>query len=270
MNLIYLLILVCYSASVLGYFIDFMQNNQKVNRLAFWLLSIVWILQLAIFLWRIFTLERVPLMTSLEGMFIYAWILVTISLILNKMLKMNVFMLLVNSIGFTLLSISMIAPRNDISEELAQVLITEFLVVHVGLLMFSYGAFTIAFAFSLLYIVQHKLLKKKKWGEWMEKFGSLSRLERNSYYASLIGVPLLFTGLILGIVWASVTVGAVPWFDPKIISSFFVMIVYGVYLVQYQFMKRRGYSVALLNAAAFLILLINYFLSSAFSEFHIW
>lgn len=270
MNLIYLLILVFYSASVLGYFIDFMQNNQKVNRVAFWLLSIVWILQLFVFLWRLITFERLPLMTAFEGMFVYAWILVTVSLILNKIMKMNVFMLLVNAIGFTLLAISMIAPSGDVSEQLSQVLITEFLIVHVGLLMMSYGAFTISFAFSALYIVQHKLLKRKKWGAWMEKFGDLSRLEKSSYYAGLVGIPLLFTGLILGIIWASVTVGAVPWFDLKILSSFFVLIVYFFYLIQFQFAKKRGYNMALLNTGAFLLLLVNYFLSSAFSEFHIW
>jgi HemX protein len=270
MNMLYALILVFYSISVLGYFIDFMQNNQKVNRVAFWLLSVVWILQLFLFIRRFLTLDRLPLMTAFEGMFVYAWILVTVSLVLNRMLKMNVFMLLVNAIGFTLLSISLISPAGDVSQQLADVLITEFLVVHVSLLMLSYGAFTVSFAFSLLYVVQHKLLKRKIWGTWLEKFGNLSNLERSAYYGALIGLPLLFTGLILGVIWASVSVGAIPWFDMKILSSFLVLIVYGAFLVQYRVAGMRGYNLALFNTAAFLLLLINYFLSSAFSNFHIW
>ncbi|PRO64921.1 cytochrome C assembly family protein [Alkalicoccus urumqiensis] len=267
---LYFLILVFYSLSVLGYFIDFMQNNQKVNKAAFWLLSIVWGLQLVLFLLRYLLLDRLPLMTSLEGMFVYAWILVSVSLVLNRILKMNALMLFINAIGFILLAISMIAPAEDISPALASVLITEFLIVHVGLLLLSYAAFTISFVFSLLYIAQHKLLKKKKWGRWMDRFGTLSDLQRNAYFASLTGVPLLFTGLILGMIWASVTVGEIPWFDLKIVSSFLVLIVYGVFLVQYRIAGMRGYSLALLNTAAFLLLLINYFLSSVFSRFHIW
>jgi HemX protein len=270
MSTLYLLILILYSISVLGYFIDFMQNNQKVNRLAFWLLSIVWGLQLALFIWRYVTLERPPIMTAFEGMFVYAWILVTVSLFLNQRVKMNAFVLLLNAIGFIMLSVSLSAPGDNVSSELASVLITEFLIVHVGLLMLSYGAFTVSFAFSVMYVIQHKLLKKKRWGAWMGKLGNLSTLERNSYYAALIGLPLLFTGLVLGIVWASVAVGAIPWFDVKVLGSVVVLLVYGAFLVQYRVAGMRGYNLALLNTAAFLLLLINYFLSGSFSDFHLW
>ncbi|CAM3822013.1 cytochrome C assembly family protein [Alkalicoccus chagannorensis] len=270
MSVLYFFLLVSYSLSVLGYFVDFMQPNQKVNRMAFWLLSIVWIVQLFLFIYRFVTLERLPIMTAFEGMFVYVWILVSISLILNARVRMNIFMLLVNTIGFILLSISLMMPAEEVSSRLADVLITEFLVVHVGLLMLSYGAFTISFVFALLYVIHHKLLKKKVWGRWMEKFGSLSSLERYSYYAVLMGTPLLFTGLILGMVWAAMTTGGVPWFDLKVLSSFLVLLVYGAYLVQYRVAGMRGYSVSLLNTAAFLLLLINYFLSSEFSDFHIW
>ncbi|NJP36734.1 cytochrome c biogenesis protein CcsA [Alkalicoccus luteus] len=270
MSLLYVLILALYSISILGYFIDFMQNNQKVNRLAFWLLSIVWVLLGLLFAWRFIMFDRLPLMTAFEGMFVYAWMLVSLSLVLNRFVRMNVLMLLLNTIGFIMLAFSMAAPDAGVSEELNRVLITEFLVVHVILLLLSYAAFTISFAFSLIYLIQHRFLKQKKWLKWMQKFGSLSTLERNSYAASLIGVPLLLTGLILGIIWASITVGGVPWADWKVLTSFLVLGAYAVYLIQYQIFKRRGYNIALYNTAAFLLLLINYFLSGALSDFHIW
>lgn len=38
-----------YAISMLLYFIDFLNNNQKANRVAFWLLSIVWVLQTIFF-----------------------------------------------------------------------------------------------------------------------------------------------------------------------------------------------------------------------------
>lgn len=44
---IYELIVILYAVSVLLYFIDFVQNNRKANSIAFWLLSIVWVLQTA-------------------------------------------------------------------------------------------------------------------------------------------------------------------------------------------------------------------------------
>ncbi|WP_280769812.1 cytochrome C assembly family protein [Salipaludibacillus daqingensis] len=270
LNLLYILIIVFYCLSVLGYFIDFIQNNQKVNRVAFWLLSIVWIMQLLFLIMRAMEFSRLPIMTIFEGMFFYAWILVTFSLVINKLYRMDFLVFIVNLIGFSILTVSLFAPAGDVSSQLAELLILELLIIHVVILLLSYAMFTLSFSFSMLYFFQHQMLKRKRWGEKMERTGNLSNLEKRSYMFTLIGVPLMLIGLILGIIWAWVKFEMIPWYDLKVLSSFVLLGVYGVYLFQYQVKNRRGYSLALLNIAAFLVLLINYFLSSSFSQFHIW
>ncbi|WP_416151400.1 inner membrane protein YpjD [Salipaludibacillus sp. HK11] len=270
LNLLYILIIIFYCLSVLGYFIDFIQNNQKVNRLAFWLLSIVWVLQLLFLSLRAFEYSRLPIMTIFEGMFFYAWVLVTFSLIINKLYRMDFLVFIVNLVGFSILTVSLFAQAGDVSPELSDLLISELLIIHIVVLLISYAMFTLSFSFSMLYFFQHQMLKQKRWGEKMQRTGNLSNLERFSFLFALIGVPLMMIGLILGVIWAWVKFETFPWYDLKVISSFILLIVYGCYLFQYQFKKRRGYSLALLNIAAFLVLLINYFLSSSFSEFHIW
>ncbi|MGJ9383031.1 cytochrome C assembly protein [Salipaludibacillus neizhouensis] len=270
LNLLYVLTIVFYSLSVLGYFIDFIQNNQKVNRAAFWLLSSVWVLQLLFILMRMIKYDRFPIMTIFEGMFFYAFILVTIALIINRLYKMDFLVFVVNLVGFSILTISLFAPAGDISSRLSELFILELLIIHVVVLLLSYGMFTLSFAFSMLYFLQHQMLKRKLWGKRMSRTGNLSNLERRSFIFNLVGFPLMLIGLILGVIWAWVTVETIPWNDVKVLSSFIVLFVYGVYLFQYQVKKRRGYELALLNIAAFLVLLINYFLSSSFSEFHIW
>lgn len=270
LNLLYILIILFYCLSVMGYFIDFIQNNQKVNRIAFWLLSIVWILQLSFLLLRAAEYSRFPVMTIFEGMFFYSWILVTLALVINKFFRMDFLVFVLNVVGFSVLTISLFVPAGDVSSELADLLILELLVMHVGILLLSYGMFTVSFASSVLYFLQHHMLKKKQWGDKMIRTGNLSLLEKRSFQATLAGFPLMLTGVILGIVWAWTTFENFPWNDAKVLSSFVVLIVYGCYLFQYQVKKKRGYGVALLNIAAFLVLLINYFLSSSFSQFHLW
>ncbi|PYZ93662.1 cytochrome C assembly protein [Salipaludibacillus keqinensis] len=270
LNLLYILIIVFYCLSVLGYFIDFIQNNQKVNRIAFWLLSIVWILQLVFLGLRALEYSRLPIMTIFEGMFFYAWILVTFSLIINRLYRMDFLIFFVNLIGFSVLTISIFAPAGDVSSQLAELFILELLIIHVVVLLLSYATFTLSFSFSMLYFLQHQMLKKKRWGERMTRTGNLSNLEKRSFIFALIGFPLMLIGLILGMIWAWIKFETIPWYDLKVLSSFIVLIVYGIYLFQYQVKKKRGYNLALLNIAAFLVLLINYFLSSSFSEFHIW
>ena len=269
-NALYILIILFYCMSVLGYFIDFMQNNQKVNRLAFWLLSIVWILQLAFLITRYIQFDRLPIMTLFEGMFFYAWILVTISLVINRIYRTDFLVFFINIIGFSVMAVSMLAPAGDVTDRLAELFVFELLVIHVVVLMISYGMFTIGFAFSALYFLQHQMLKKKQWNERMTRTGNLQTLERGSYTCSLIGFPLLLTGLILGLVYAWVTLDELPLTDIKVISSFIVLIVYGIYLFKYKVKRQRGFQLAQFHIGAFLVLLVNYFLSSSFSEFHFW
>lgn len=269
-NLLYIMIILFYCMSVLGYFIDFMQNSQKVNRAAFWLLSIVWMLQLIFLITRYIQFDRLPIMTLFEGMFFYAWIIVTISLIINRIYRTDFLVFFINIIGFSVMSVSMLTPPGDVSERLADLFIFELLVIHVIVLMISYGVFTLGFAFSILYVLQHQMLKKKKWNNRMTRTGNLLTLQKSSYVSTLLGFPLMLTGLILGLVYTYVSMDTVPFTDIKVVSSFIVLVVYGVYLFYYKVKNRRGYQMALFHIGAFLVLLINYLLSSSFSQFHFW
>ncbi|GAE34925.1 hypothetical protein [Halalkalibacter akibai] len=110
MNWIYPITIILYSISLLGYFIDFLQNNRKVNRMAFWLLSIVWVLQTVFFIIRASELERLPLLTPFEGLFFYAWLVVTLSLAINWFFRVDFLVLFTNLIGFSMMLLACL-PR---------------------------------------------------------------------------------------------------------------------------------------------------------------
>ncbi|MBP3949674.1 cytochrome C assembly family protein [Bacillus suaedae] len=270
MNWIYPITIVLYSFSVFGYFIDFLQNNRKVNRIAFWLLSIVWVLQTVFFIFRALELNRVPLLTPFEGLFFYAWIIVTISLAINWYFRVDFLVFFTNVIGFSMMTFSLFTPDGDVPKSLSNLLASELLVIHISMILLSYAAFTVAFACQLLYVLQHQMLKKKIWGKRLGRFGALSKLDGISFIAVIIAWPLLLIGLILGFVWAYSQLGEIILLDTKVISSLLVLAVYGVYLYQRVVKLIRGYNMALLAIAGFLILLINYFLSGQYSTFHIW
>ncbi|QKS73284.1 cytochrome c biogenesis protein CcsA [Paenalkalicoccus suaedae] len=262
--------LAVYATSVGFYFIGFLKNNQKVTRLAFWLLSIVWVSQTALLVLRTIEFGRFPVMTVFEGMFFYVWILVSISLIVHWMYLSGLLQAFINLLGWALLLTYTLAPEGNISTRLMELFIFELLFVHVTFLILSYAVFTISFGFSMLYFLQHHLLKRKLWGKWMGKIGDLYKLEKWSYRFALVGFPMLAGGLILGVIWSFQTVGYVPWLDSKVLTSLLVLLSYGFYLFQYIVNSRRGYGMVLVNIASFLVVLINYFLSSLFTNFHIW
>ncbi|WP_078555388.1 cytochrome C assembly family protein [Bacillus alkalicellulosilyticus] len=269
-NVIYLITIILYCLSVLGYFIDFIQNNRKANRIAFWLLSIVWVLQTTIFLLRMAELNRLPILTQFEGLFFYAWVVVTISLFINWYFRVDFLVFIANVFGFVMMAISLFVPTGDVSQQLSQLLISELLVIHVVLILLSYAAFNLAFAISLMYVMQHQMLKRKIWGKRLLRFGNLSKLDKLAFIMTMFAFPTFLLGIILGFVWSSIELGELPFTDAKVISSLVVLGVYAVYLYQRVVKLVRGYTMALLNIAAFLLLLINYFMLSRFSEFHLW
>ncbi|MGG7619712.1 cytochrome C assembly family protein [Robertmurraya sp. P23] len=264
------LTVVLYALSVLLYFIDFLHHNRKANRVAFWLLAFVWLLQtMFLFLYMLKT-GRFPVLTIFEGLYFYAWVLITLSLGINRLLRVDFIVFFTNVLGFIILAIHTFAPVQFESHVMAEQLISELLLIHITLAILSYGAFSLSFVFSFLYLIQYNLLKKKKWGARLLRITDLSKLEHMSYVLNVIGVPMLMLAVILGIQWAYLKIPEMFWLDAKVIGSFGVLIAYSIYLYLRVSKELYGRSLALWNIASFLIVLINFFLIGNLSSFHFW
>ncbi|QNG61040.1 cytochrome c biogenesis protein CcsA [Bacillus sp. PAMC26568] len=264
------LIIIIYALSVLFFFIDFIHNNRKANKVAFWLLSIVWLLQTIFLFYQMFTTGRFPILNISEGLYFYSWVLVTLSVVLNRFLRVDFIIFFTNVLGFIMLSIHTFAPSQYESAAVSGQLISELLFIHITMAILSYGAFTLSFVFSLLYLIQYNLLKKKKWGKHLLRIDDLTKLDHMSYVLNVIGVPMLLLSLILGVIWAYLKLPDFHWYDAKVLGSFMMLLVYSFYLY-YRIVKEwQGKHVAYLNVASFLILLINFFLFGSLSRFHIW
>ncbi|EKF35713.1 cytochrome c biogenesis protein [Bacillus xiamenensis] len=257
-----------YALSVLFYFIDFLQHNRKAGKMAFWLLSIVWLLQTVYMFYIMMETDRFPVLNVAEGLYFYTWVLVTLSLVLTKVLRVEFIVFFTNVIGFSMMAIHTFTPSDLHSAELTGRLTSELLVIHITMAILSYGAFSLSFAFSLLYLFQYRLLKKKKWGKWLLRIEDLSKLDHMAYVLNIIGVPMLLLSLILGIIWAYISYDTLYWTDAKVLGSFIMLFLYGFYLYIRLVRNMQGKIVARWNVASFLVLMINYFLLGSLSTFH--
>ncbi|MDQ0216463.1 HemX protein [Oikeobacillus pervagus] len=264
------LMIVLYAASILFYFIDFLQQNRKANKIAFWLLAIVWILQTIFLFLYMFRTGRFPVLTIFEGFYFYAWVLITLSLSLNRLLRMDFTVFFTNILGFAFMAIHTFMPFQLQSETMAEKLVSELLLIHIVMAILSYGAFSLSFIFSMLYLLQYHLLKRKKWSQRLWRIGDLEKLEKMSYILNGIGVPILVLSLILGLQWKFIKLPNVTLYDPKILGSFILLIVYSVFLYLKVRKGMYGKNLAFINVLAFLIILINFFLLSRLSTFHFW
>ncbi|SFD58534.1 HemX family protein [Lentibacillus persicus] len=263
------IILIIYGLSLVGYFIDFIQHNRKANRAAFWLLSMVWLLQTVFLLQQIFIEKNFPVLTLYDGLSFYAWVLVSLSLILNKFFRFQFVLFFTNLLAFFILLLS-ISTRAAEHMQLGGIeLVHEMLIAHITLAIVSYGFFTVSLIFSLMYLVQYRLLKQKKGFRWMRRIGDLEQLDSFSFKAVTAGVPLLTIAIALGVAWAYAANAEFYWFDLKTIGSILVLGVYVIYLLLRLGKGFQGKVISTYNSAAFLILLINFFLFSNLSNFHL-
>ncbi|MFC3883106.1 inner membrane protein YpjD [Bacillus songklensis] len=267
---IYELTVILYALSVLLYFMDFLQNNRKANQTAFWLLAIVWVLQTVFLALRMYETGRFPILTLFEGLYFYTWVLVTLSLAINRFLRVDFIVFFANVIGFFIMALHTFLPMQHHSTVQAEQLVSELLIIHITMAILSYGAFSISFVFSILYLVQYKLLKQKKWGKRLLRIEDLSKLDYMSYVLNVVGVPMLLLSLMLGVIWAYIKIPNFHWYDAKVLGSFLVLFVYSIYLYVRVGKGLQGKVIATWNMALFLVLLINFFLFGSLSNFHIW
>lgn len=264
------LTVVLYAFSVLLYFFDFIHHNRKANRIAFWLLAFVWVLQTVFLFFYMTKTGRFPVLTIFEGLYFYAWVLVTLSIVINHLLRVDFIVFFTNILGFTVMAIHTFAPMQYHSQIMAKQLVSELLLIHITMAILSYGAFSLSFVFSALYLLQYDLLKQKKWGTRLVRLADLDKLEKSSYITAVIGVPMLLLSLILGLQWAFLKVPGMPWYDMKIIGSFLLLTAYSIYLYLRIGKNLSGRKLAIWNTASFLIVLINFFLFGRLSSFHLW
>lgn len=267
-KLLYEIILFIYGLSLIGYFLDFIQRNQRVNRAAFWLLGMVWLIQTVFLLVEVLFHKTFPVFTIQDSFFFYSWVLITFSLVMDKFFSIHFIVFFINAFGFFVLLLYISSKAQQTMPQRGIELVNELLVTHIVLAIISYGFFTISFLLSMMYLVQYQLLKQKKGFRWMRRFDDLHVLDSYAFRAITIGLPLLMISIILGFVWADVANATFYWFDLKTVGSLLVLVAYILVLFFRLIIGYRGRAISVYNVAAFLILLINFFLSGVLSNFH--
>ena len=261
---------ILYAISLVFYFIDYLVKSSKAHRIAFWLLGTVWSLQTVFLVLYIIETKRFPILTLFEGIYFYAWLLITLSIVLHLTYRVMVPVFFLNLIGFIFMTIHTFAPVQIERSPIGEALISELLFIHVTFAILSYVAFSLSFVFSTLYHILYRLLKKKKWTKQFHKLPSLDQTEKGMTVSILVGIPFLLVSLILGLQWGYVTLKEFSLIDMKIIGSFILLFVYGFLLYRRQKGVLHGTSYAWGHVYAFLLVLVNFFLGSRLSEFHFW
>jgi cytochrome c-type biogenesis protein CcsB len=136
---------------------------------------------------------------------------------------------------------------------------TFWLPLHVTLAFLGNALFGLAFAVSLIYLLQERHLKHKKMTSLMKRFPSLESLDRLNHSLLVWGFPLMTLGILTGSLWAGIHWGNYWSWDARQISSGIAWLFYGALLHGRVTAGLRGKKAALLTMVGFCVV-IGYFL----------
>lgn len=266
---LYDVILYIYALSLLFSFTDAVARNDGAKRTGEGLLAFVWVLQTIFFVYRMYEHRYIPVFTKFETMFLFSWLLVTVSLAASRFFPIQFVVFFVNVFGFTVLALNLmtdpgIAPEGrDWSAGL--------LALHVALALASYAAFAVSAALSGAYLFLRRQLKQRRWTQLLRRLPSLELLERLALYTALVGTPTLILSLSLGTVWLSWETSLWTMLtDVKLYATAVTVLLYGwIFVLKHRF-KATGGKLAAWNVGAFLLLLLNFAVTNDYSRFHPW
>ncbi len=134
--------------------------------------------------------------------------------------------------------------------------------IHVLAMLISYGAFTVSFIVSMLFLLLSREIQQRRLGLFYRRLPSLPFFEQISNASVTLGLAFATVGLGLGTYFA-LQVWRVSFFsDPKIIIAFVNYLIYLLHLLGREFAGWHGRRTAVISVVGFCWLLFSFVIAS--------
>lgn len=270
MNIIVYILIIIYSFAIFFRISDFYKISYKYNftLYASRLLFFGGFLHSLVFFGRTLQLNRFPLLTLFDVLFFFSLVLVLFTILLRYVFNWRLFENITIFLGlFILIGASSVG---DSHPEISDDLLSRLAFIHILLTLISYCIFSLSAIFSLLYITNDSLLKQKIWNKFTASLPSLESLDRNTYISNIIASILLFIGLVFGLIWASLFYNWTLFFDPKVLMSIIVLILYVIAIIKRQKRSWNNKQLAIWNIFSFVMIILNFVVAYLLDSFHSW
>jgi len=193
---------------------------------------------------RWYILDRPPVSNMFETVVYVPWVAVLASFLFREPLLPFAGSI----VSILLLAILQVTKLNEIMEPLQPVLDSQFwLIIHVLMVVGSYGAFFLSGVLGHFYLVQY--LRGKNLGD----------LAKNVLHAMYIGTALLIPGTILGGVWAAQSWGRFWDWDPKEAWAFITACTYLLCIHAYTFRKMGDLGLAVGSVVGLMVVSFTWY-----------
>ena len=262
-----LLLPLMYLATVFAYARAFFRKSPfEVKNKSLFLLGTL-LLHTAYIVLRTLAFEHPPITTIFEIMTIIAFTMGTAYAVIERKTRISNtgYFVLILPLLFQGVSTVFIVNLTTVNP----VLRSNLLGFHVLSALLGYSAFAVSAVYGFLYIMLYNNIKSNKFGVVYENLPNLERLEQMAMVSVFTGFILLTIAIIVGLVWLPKAFEEFSYFDPKLIGTAMVWIMYAAGLVSKRLGSWQGRKIMVLSIVAFSISIFSLTVINIwFSSFH--
>ncbi len=144
--------------------------------------------------------------------------------------------------------------------------------VHASLNIIGYTAFALGAIYAVMYLIQYRNIKKRRFNRIFDQLPPVTYLEDMSKRAVLIGIILMGIGILLGHFQTQQVFGKFFIMDPKVIITDIIWVLYLLGYTGAHLRKWSGRLMAYMSIAGFVVLLVGFIIvlgvGKSFHEFY--
>jgi cytochrome c-type biogenesis protein CcsB len=178
---------------------------------------------------RGFELSTVPLVSSVEALLFYAWLLLVVFLVLVRREAHRTLGAFLVPLAALLgaFAAAFMAPPAPVSA----LFHNRYFALHTVSLFLGYSALSVAFCAGVMYLLLFDEIAHKRVGRMFARLPSLDDLDRLGHHTVLLGFGLLTAGIVIGMIWAQTEWDVLWVWEPKSVWTLLSWAVYLGYLL---------------------------------------
>ena len=248
--------LLVYFIATLLYLIGVITRREQLGRGAKWILAGGFAVHCLTLGARWLATGLTPAASLYEALSFFAWALVGTYLLFDLRYRIAALGAFVCPLALVLMIGGSAAPKQV--PAVNPVLDSWWFPVHVTLAFLGYAVFAVAAMAGVMYLLQERRLKGKKFSGLFYRLPSLDILDSINYKCLSFGFPLMTMGIISGAIWGNTAWGGYWRWDPKETGALVVWFLYAALLHGRLTVGWRGRRAAIFAILGFLCLLFTF------------
>ena len=259
------LILILFSTG--GFIVFIIKQQRPIFRWSYRLLLAGFVFHTLFLGHQYYALGMAPVLGLKSALSFFSWTIIGAYLILQLRFRLMVLGSFVAPLAAFLMIISSSIPGTEVV--VRPIFRSMWFTAHVGTIFMGNGMFAVAFVAAIMYLIQERQIKKKRFGTFYSRLPSLQTLDSVNYYSLMYGFPLLTIGMITGSVYAQYALGSYWQWDPKEVWSLITWLFYAALLHERLAVGWRGRRASIMSIICFLILIFTFIGASLWlSDYH--